>query len=78
MLSLPSAGAYQHNSDCCVSYETIPYVLANCFGAEVVIVYISVLDRFVDNIVAHHLDEPVFICLILMVVADKHPDRLGA
>ena len=72
MLSLPGAGAYQHNRDSCVSNEIVSDSSANFVQGEISINYVSNINRSVYYIVSHHLNESVFVLLILvMVVADE-------
>ena len=72
MLALPCAWAYQHNCDRRVTNEAIPYVLTDCLCGKIVVVYVAFFNRLVHDIVPHLLDEPVLVCLILVVIADEY------
>lgn len=78
MLSLPGAGTYQYNSHGCVSNEVLADFLANRCRFQIAINYVSDMNRSVYYIVSHHLNESIFVLLVLiMVVTDEDLVSLG-
>lgn len=72
MLSLPCAGTYQHNCDGCITNEVVTDMLADSLRRDIYIVYVAFLDRFIYNIVPHHLYKPVLVSLVFVVKADEY------
>ena len=59
MLPLPSALTDQNHSHGRFPNESIADVLPNRLGVETLVVYVTILDRLVDNVALHHADEKV-------------------
>ena len=71
MFALPSALADQNDRDACISDEIVADTLSNGFGAKSLIVYITVGDGSVDDVVPHHPDEIILVALVLMMKANE-------
>ena len=67
-----SIGTDQDNCNGGVGDELITNLLSDPCGLDAAVVYISVSDRFIDDIPRHHMDEPVFVTLVFVIVADEH------
>jgi len=73
VLTLPSAASYQHHRNGHLSDVVFSDSLQRSLRWSVVVIYRSDADRLVDDIDSHHLDKPVFILLVLLVVvADEY------
>ena len=72
MLPLPSTRTNEHDRYCCVTNKLIANLLSNRFGGSALVVYVSVVDRLVDEIRSHHLSEPLFVLLIFVMKADEN------
>ena len=72
MLSLPGAGANQHDGHGRIGYVIVAYLLSHSRGFEVGVIYVSRINRPVHDAPAHHAHEPFLVPDILLVKADEN------
>lgn len=73
VLPLPCTRTYQDYGHRCVANEVIADSLPDGLSSRIPIVYIPISDRFIHNIFPHHLDEPIFVFLIIVMETDEYP-----
>ena len=72
MLTLPCALTYKHHCNCSVAYVVITDILAYSIGGYIV-VNVPIANGFINYVVTHYSDEPIFVHLIIMVITYKNP-----